>query len=167
MRLFTALELPPAVVTALHGWASEHASQLRVLPPESLHATLVFLGERSREDVERIGAALRASAAPVRGLSLGRPAALGRGQALAIDLVDVEGTATALQRQLADELGVVEDRPYRPHVTVARGRNVKARGLPPLPSIGAFDATAATLFLSRPGSQYEALVSVSLVVGGS
>jgi 2'-5' RNA ligase len=157
--------VPEAVALALHAWATEHAAGLRVLPPESLHATLVFLGERPEEDVERVGAALGAVAAPVGKLSLGRAAALGRGSALAFDLADAGGEATALQGRLAAKLGVVEPRSYRPHVTVARGRDIRRRGWPPPPGVGAFRGTALTLFRSRPGSQYESLVSVPLDVG--
>ena len=167
MRLFTALEVPGPVVEALHAWAVEHGSGLRILPAASLHATLVFLGERPAGEVERIGAALHEAVAPVGALSLGKPAALGRGSALSIDLVDGEGAAAGLQERLATALGVLERRAYRPHVTVARGRDVTVRGLPPLPELGTFEGTAATLFRSRPGSRYEALVSVPLDVGGS
>ena len=174
MRLFAALELPPTVVDALHGWATENVRGLRILPPASLHATLAFLGERPDEEAGEIGEAVAACARPVRELSLGRLAALGRGRALAIDLRDGRGEGVALQQCVSDALAALgaytpEQRAYRPHVTVARGDRVRLRGLPPPPEIGAFDGAAVTLFrshLGRGGARYEPLVSASLHVSG-
>jgi 2'-5' RNA ligase len=147
-------------------------SDLRVLPPSSLHATVAFLGERGEEEVEEIGEAITACAAPVRDLRLGKPAALGRGHALAVDLVDGRGDAAALQRSVGEALSALgvyepEQRRYRPHVTVARGDRVRVKNLPPLPRTGAFGGRALTLFrshLGRGGARYEALVSASLHV---
>lgn len=172
MRLFAALELPDDVVSALHDWAEESARGLRILPPASLHATLVFLGERPQDEVDAISSAVRDAAGPAPRLSLGRPAALGRGRALAIDLVDHDGACAALQGRLAASLAASaayepETRAYRPHVTVARGDRVHVKGLSPLPALAPFHGTAVTLFrshLGRGGARYEALVSASLRV---
>lgn len=162
--------MPEAVVSALHEWATASTRGLRVLPPASLHVTLAFLGERPEEEVGAIGEAVAACAAPVRGLSLGRPAALGRGRALSIDLADPHGDCAALQSRVSAALAAIgayqpEQRPYRPHLTVARGDRVRVRGLPPLPDLGEFDGTAVTLFrshLGRGGARYEPLVSAPL-----
>jgi len=164
--------VPEAVVSALHEWAAESTRGLRVLPPASLHVTLAFLGERPEEEVGAIGEAVVACASPVRDLALGRPAALGRGRALSIDLLDPRGECAALQRRVSEALTAIgayepEQRPYRPHLTVARGDRVPVRGLPELPQTGAFDGRAVTLFrshLGRGGARYEALVSASLHV---
>jgi 2'-5' RNA ligase len=148
---------------------------LRVLPPTSLHATVAFLGERREEEVAEIGDAIAACARPVRDLRLGKPAALGRGHALAVDLVDGRSEAADLQRCVGDGLAALgvyepEQRRYRPHVTVARGDRVRVRSHPPLPSLprtGAFEGRALTLFRSHLGrgpARYEALVSVPLHV---
>ena len=164
--------MPEAVVSALHEWATQSARGLRVLPPASLHVTLTFLGERPEEDAGAIGEAVVACAGPVRELALGAPAALGRGRALSIDLVDARGECAALQGRVSAALAALgayepEQRRYRPHLTVARGERVRVRGLPELPQTGAFDGTAVTLFrshLGRGGARYEPLVSAPLHV---
>lgn len=134
--------------------------------------TLCFLGERPDEEAPAIGAAVAASAAPVRGLRLGEPAWLGRGSALSVDLEDPTGECTALQARLSAALvalGVFspEARAFRPHVTVARvPRGVRvARSLPPGPDGPPFDGTALTLFQSRlspRGASYAPLTRVTL-----
>jgi RNA 2',3'-cyclic 3'-phosphodiesterase len=139
-----------------------------------MHVTLAFLGERPEDSVAAIGEAVAACARPVRGLSLRKPEALGRGQALAIDLADPDGEAASLQACVSEALEAIgayepEARAFRPHVTVARGKRVRVGGLPPLPQTGAFDGTALTLFRSHLGrgpARYEALVSVPLHVSG-
>ena len=175
MRLFVALELPEAVVTAAHEWALEAAKDLRVLPPESLHVTLAFLGETSEDHLEALHATVRGlSPNTVGGQSLHKAAALGRGRALSIDMQDRLGECAALQALLSERLaglGVYEpeQRRFRPHLTVARGDRVRVRGLPALPDCGEFAGEAVTLFrshLGRGGARYEALVSVPLGVGG-
>jgi RNA 2',3'-cyclic 3'-phosphodiesterase len=175
VRLFVAMELPQAVVSAAHAWAVTAAHGLRVLPQASLHVTLAFLGERPEDEVDAIGEAVIACARPVRDLSLAAPAALGRGRALAIDVADGRGEAAALQGCVSDALAAIgayapEERRFRPHLTVARGDRVRVRGLPAPPRTGAFPASAVTLFrshLGRGGARYEPLVSASLHVPGS
>jgi 2'-5' RNA ligase len=140
-----------------------------------LHVTLVFLGEQPESSVNRIGEGVVSAARPVTALSLGRPAALGRGKALALDVKDGRGECAALQSALSSLMASAgtyepESRRYRPHLTVARGERVHAKGLPPPPATGDFDGRAVTLFrshLGRGGARYEALVSASLHVPGS
>ena len=168
MRLFVALELPESVVEALVGWArAAERPGLRLLPPESLHVTLAFLGERPDEEAEAIAAAVRACAAPVPDLRLAEPAWLGRGSALSFDLEDRAGACAAVQDCVSEALSALgaytpELRPFRPHVTVARVRRGArvSRKLPPGPDAGAFSGTALTLFrsmLSPRGATYRAL----------
>lgn len=146
----------------------------RVVPLQSLHVTLAFLGERPEEEVDAIGEALFEAAQPVRGLELGPAAAFGRGRALGVTLRDTRFECAQLRSGLeralvARELYEPEDRRFRPHVTVARGRDMKARRLPAPPATGAFDGEAVTLFrshLGRGGARYAALVSAPLHVPG-
>ena len=173
MRLFVALELPGSVVEALAGWArAAERPGLRLLPPESLHVTLAFLGERPDEEADDIGAAVQACAAPVPGLRLSDPAWLGRGSALSLDLEDDAGACAAVQSCVSDALSALgaytpELRPFRPHVTVARVRRGArvSRKLPPGPAPSAFAGTALTLFqslLSPKGARYRALMRAEL-----
>ena len=168
MRLFVALELPESVVAALVGWArAAERPGLRLLPPESLHVTLAFLGERPDEEAESIGAAVRECAAPVPSLSLAAPAWLGRGSALSFDLEDGAGACAAVQACVSESLRRIgaytpELRPFRPHITVARVRRGArvSRKLPREPQVETFSGTALTLFhsaLSPRGATYRAL----------
>jgi 2'-5' RNA ligase len=173
VRLFVALELPEAVVEALVRWA--HAAErpgLRLLAPESLHVTLAFLGSRPDEEAGAIGEAVAACAAPVPSLRLAEPAWLGRGTALSLDLVDGSGACAALQRRVSDALVALdaytpEERPFRPHVTVARVRRGQrvSKALPDPPDPGEFAGTAVTLFqslLSPRGARYRPLTRARL-----
>jgi len=148
--------------------AEVRIGQITPLPRQAF--LLSCLEGFSEEEVGAIGEAVVGCAAPVRGLSLGRPAALGRGRALSIDLLDPRGECAALQRRVSEALTAIgaydpEQRPYRPHLTVARGDRVRVRGLPELPQTGAFDGRAVTLFrshLGRGGARYEPLASAPL-----
>ena len=171
MRLFVAAELPEAAVDALVAWRPEH-KELRLVPRESLHVTLAFLGERDEGDVPVIGGLLDGLARPVDGLSLSRARWLPnpkRARVLAVELAD--GELAALQAELVDALAAsigfeAERRRFLPHVTVARVRNRAPSGeLPELPYAGEFCATYLTLFRSRlspKGASYEALARASL-----
>ena len=183
-RLFVALELPEQVRAALAAWGAGVAADvhgeraLRVLPPESLHVTLCFLGWRDEGHVEAIAAvALGAvpAGAPAPPLALGAPAWLPRRRprVLAVDLADDGGALAGLQARVSDALEAgagfePEKRPFRPHVTVARvprGAHVSARDELAAPSPLQFAGAAVTLYrsrLSRAGAQYEPLARAEL-----
>ena len=58
MRLFLALPLPPEVLRRLASAAEalrEGFPNLKVVRPEGLHLTLVFLGEREPAEAEQVG----------------------------------------------------------------------------------------------------------------
>ena len=183
-RLFVALELPEQVRAALAAWGAGVAADvhgeraLRVLPPESLHVTLCFLGWRDEGHVEAI-AALALGAVPVGApaprLALGAPAWLPRRRprVLAVDLADDGGALAGLQAQVSDALEAgagfePEKRPFRPHVTVARvprGARVSTRDELAVPAPLQFAGAAVTLYrsrLSRAGAQYEPLARAEL-----
>jgi 2'-5' RNA ligase len=176
LRLFAALDLPASIRDGLAEWtraAFDHPD-LRPVRPEALHVTLVFLGYQYERDVERIaGAAFSATVPPfrltaeeVRGVPRGRP------RLFALGLADEGGALGAWQQGLSDRLEAIglyepEQRPFWPHVTVARakrGRNVRGIEVPPLTAglRGTFEAREITLYRStlRPqGSVYEPLAS--------
>jgi 2'-5' RNA ligase len=95
-----------------------------------------------------------------------------RPRVLAVEVRDgihaLAGLQSRVSEALAAEAGYVpEDRPFRPHVTVARvrsGARVQALELSP-PRPLAFDGAALTLYRSRTaptGAVYEALSRVDL-----
>ena len=128
MRLFVALTPPGEVVEEL--WAStvslrELAPDLRWTRPDQWHVTLAFLGEVSDDVVDELARRLNRAAArhPPLALALGGGGRFGH-QVL---WTRVQGDRDGLRR-LADSVRAaarrsglpVEQRPYRPHVTLAR-----------------------------------------------
>jgi RNA 2',3'-cyclic 3'-phosphodiesterase len=176
-RLFVALDLPEAAREALvawRGWALEHPD-LRLLAPEALHVTLVFLGHLPEEDIPRIAAALpRDAGAPALRAVGVKPVPPRQPRLFALDLADDEGGAAAIQASVAgglEALGLYqpEKRPFWPHVTLARvrkGARVRRLELPDPPS-GHWLGEAVTLYRSRlspKGARYEPLERVRLPV---
>jgi RNA 2',3'-cyclic 3'-phosphodiesterase len=174
VRLFVALELPAAARAELEQWRSNAvraAGQLRLVAPEALHTTLCFLGWRSADEIERIGAAcadaLGRRAPPALDFSDPLWLPRHRPRVLAVGLDDRTGSLKTIQAGLSASLSAggwyePEARPFLPHVTVARvsGRaRVKPVELTPLRSLE-FDGDAVTLYrsrLERAGARYETL----------
>ncbi|HEV2135678.1 MAG TPA: RNA 2',3'-cyclic phosphodiesterase [Terracidiphilus sp.] len=174
MRLFVGIPLADEVrgeiaevVAQLRRGAG--ADDLRWSAPEGWHITLQFLGSAGDEQLE----CLKASLAQVRSVpvpvGLG---ALGSFERAGVVFVDVEVKAelAALQQQVVAATSkcgfVAEERPFHPHITLARakGRN-RFRGVPAPRSWGAnppkfsgFEAGEFLLyesFTEPAGSRYE------------
>jgi RNA 2',3'-cyclic 3'-phosphodiesterase len=141
LRLFLAVELPPPVQASVAKtlkdlqtgcqFVGAHPAWVR---PESLHLTLVFLGfqpphaRASAEDAARRAVAgIPPFDLTVSGVSLfptpRNPRTVAMGLHGALD------AAALLQRRCAEECRasgfVVEDREFRPHVTLARIKSLK------------------------------------------
>jgi 2'-5' RNA ligase len=174
VRLFVALDLPEEARSELLRWQAGQvpAEGLRLTRPDALHATLCFLGWRSEDEIDRIGAACRDALRGLRrsGLALGRALWLPprRPRVLAVELDDPTDALQKLQASLSGALGAggwytPEKRPYLAHVTVARAparARVRAVELSPPPRLE-FLPTAVTLYrsrLERAGARYEPLV---------
>lgn len=127
-RLFVALDLPEEVRAGIVAWGRRELVDpaLRVVPPESLHVTLAFLGYLPEKEIGRLSeivVGLKSLAPEVR---LGDPVAKpgGRHPRLFALPVDSPG-AVELQAELEEKLVAArlykpEKRPFWPHVTVAR-----------------------------------------------
>jgi 2'-5' RNA ligase len=166
LRLFVALDLPPAARDALAALAPD-PDIWRSVKPEQLHVTLAFLGARPPEDVERNRPIVEAEAGPAPALALGRVRVLNR----RVLTVALDGDLAPLQSRVSAALaraGVYEPetRPFHAHVTVARTRGrAQAKRvdleLAPL----TFHGQAVTLYVSRlhpSGARYEALATAPL-----
>lgn len=172
LRLFCALSLPGDAVRDLVAWQSRElttARDVRIVPPENLHVTLVFLGGRPTRDVEAILGVLRDPAihgpppvlTPVRYRET-------RSVGMVV-FADEDGRATQIAQRVAtglEGLGVYERerREWLPHVSVVRFR-ARPRLEPPLPELGPVSPSEVALYHSvlRPsGAQYEILESVGL-----
>jgi RNA 2',3'-cyclic 3'-phosphodiesterase len=132
-RLFVALDLPDEVREGLVAWqASFDDPGLRLVKPESLHMTLVFLGYQAEKDIERIVDAALGVDAPAPEIQLAPdPVRVPRGKRPRLFAVDAQSDeAIELQRQVEERLvngrfHEPEKRPFWPHLTVARVRPEK------------------------------------------
>jgi 2'-5' RNA ligase len=142
VRLFFAVELPTEAqatlgrLTASDGGGRDY----RWVDPSLLHVTLAFLGEQPEDRL----AALEQLASEAAGvteagvLSLGTAGHFGSSRAPRVLFVDLAGDLTKLTtlhanltQQLKTHGFPTEDRPYRPHITLARRRESAHGGPPP------------------------------------
>ena len=139
LRTFVALALASADAGELAAWAGDALADVhdvRPVPALNLHATLVFCGmlqEPERTEVARLTRA-EAESVPLPALAPRRVSALGSVIAVVYEPVGDAAPLLALQARLAARLSQAglashEDRPWLPHVTVARAR----RGVRPRP----------------------------------
>lgn len=127
-RLFVALDLPASVRDGIVAWGREELSDpaLRPVPRESLHITLAFLGYTPEREIQRLGEIVGGLEAPAPLIRLGNPLAKPSPKRPRLFALPADSTGTvALQRELekllvAERLYKPEQRPFWPHVTVAR-----------------------------------------------
>lgn len=182
--MFVALDLPDPIVAGLTAWGRAELIDpaLRPTRPESLHVTLVFLGNRDPAEVEEIAAVVRRSAVPAPVMKLEDPISLPRRRRASLFALPAPSAdASALQKALVDRLVVAglhepEERDFWPHVTVARvraeGRGsrrpaavVRRPGDLPAESKHAFVSVRLALYCSElqpGGSRYVPLAHVEL-----
>ena len=180
LRLFVALEVPGWLIEPLVAWreaALGGSPALRLLPRESLHVTLVFLGYQAERDVERIAEICFAERP--RPFELRAEGLIGvpprRPRLYALSLEDRGGALGEWQGLLSRALARAalyepEKRPFWSHVTLARAKRDKpgaAIDAPPLPAElrQPFVADRATLYrstLTPRGAIYDPLASVAL-----
>jgi 2'-5' RNA ligase len=169
IRLFCGLQLPDATVAALADWQRRHLHDVRVVPPGNLHVTLCFLGWRPAGDVPAVARELAAAAAESGRVQLRPLRYRETGSVAMIVCEDVGRSGAALAADVGarlERLGVYrqEERPWLPHVTVARFRGRPQLG-PPVPDLGVVRTVRAALYRSvlRPsGALYEALETAGL-----
>ncbi len=175
-RLFIALPLPEDVVAELAIVARSGASGWRWVEPDAMHLTLAFLGEVEEGAVASAERALREAASGAGALDL-TAAGVGafpdqrRARVLWAgvggDLRRLAGLHAALTEALLGEGFEVDDRPFHPHVTLARSRAPQ-----PLPEdldrtrlFGRWTAAEARLYeshLGPAGPRYEVRAAAAL-----
>ncbi|MEV0004673.1 RNA 2',3'-cyclic phosphodiesterase [Micromonospora sp. NPDC050980] len=137
MRLFAAIHPPPAAVTDLTARVAElriaASVDARLADPAHLHLTLAFLGDVSDERLVDVESALGLAAQSFRHgrvssprLRLGGGGTFGAGRSTVL-WVDARGATDALDMlsrlvRLALHRAELpyDDKPFRPHLTVAR-----------------------------------------------
>ena len=169
IRLFCALQLPADAIGQLAVWQEAHLAGGRLVPAESLHVTLAFLGHRPVSEVAAIEGELRA-ACPVHEPVELEPRRYRETRSVGMVVFDdLGGKGTALADDIGarlERLGVYrrEARPWLPHVTVLRFRE-RPRLQPPIPTLGRVSAVRAALYrsaLGPGGARYDVLESVGL-----
>lgn len=168
MRLFVAAWPPEPVRERLRALPRPALDGARWVPEERWHVTLRFLGEVA--EAGPVVDALRAV-----GRDLPRPTATLGGEVVRLGpaaVVPVAGVDELAGRVVAAtaHLGrAPDDRPFRGHVTVARGRGrrrVPPAALGPVPGVGAgtWVVDEVALVRSHLGDdhRYEALATVTL-----
>ena len=135
MRLFVAIPLSEEATRELGETVARMrkrpgAEELRWSPPESWHLTLQFLGNAAAEEYACLLERLRvARASPVK-IAPQKIATFGRAGILHVEveptpeLLELERRVTAATSQCGFTR---EDRPYRPHITLARRRARSSR----------------------------------------
>ena len=159
MRLFVALAVPAEPAAAL-------AAALGREPDPRWHLTLAFLGEQAA--AQPVAAALaRVAFAPFR-LSLAGAGTFSGGRVLWVGVGEGEAPLRALAADVSAACrgaGVaLEDRPFRPHVTVRRGRGLRPGALTehagPAWTVGAF-ALLESRLLGASGVRYLPVAEVT------
>ncbi len=184
-RLFVALDLPQDVRAGLVEWQRTALADpaLRVVRPEALHMTLVFLGYQAEKDVKAIARAALVKDAEAPAVELAtEPVGVPPGKRPRLIALAANSEETvALQREIEERLVAggfyePEKRPFWPHLTVARVRPEAPGGRKPalvraqphpLPEhmFRFFRPTRLVLFkshLRRTGAEYEAMAELEL-----
>jgi len=190
MRLFLGIDLPDSVARAAAAIADDLRSRiakaaprtvLRWVPVENLHVTVWFLGEvRDAEAaalVEALRPALGLATFPLRVAGAGLFPRSGAPRVVWLSLADGRRELIAVYDRLRPRLGargfVPEKRPYDPHLTIARVKDVPRQESAAVRGIleetradaGQCRVDSVTLFRSRTsphGAQYERLWRVPL-----
>lgn len=183
MRLFVSIELPLGLRKKLYHIGcglAESAHSVRPVKPQDMHLTLHFLGDVGEDRIQLLSGVVDSAAASnscftaaVRGVGT-----FGRGKSPTVAWAGVEPAAGLLgiHKSLADGLaGIsmpVEQREYRPHITIARVK--PGRGVGFLPRIveemasedfGTIDVGSICLMkstLSQSGAVYETITTARL-----
>lgn len=174
MRAFIALEVSEGFADDIAGLARQLGAVVegRFLPRSIYHLTLAFLGEVDKREISASMAAIDAACAdaapiPLRSDGLGkfgRPsdATLWLGIAPVPTLMLF---AERIREELARRNVPFDDKPFKPHITLARRACIPKGSLPALafPEIG--EASAVVLFkstLSKEGATYKPLHTAAL-----
>jgi RNA 2',3'-cyclic 3'-phosphodiesterase len=189
MRVFLAINLPPEVAARVADLQSTleraaSAGGLRWTRPGQAHFTLKFLGEEPEESVNVITEAAREAAKGAACFSItleklggfpdaGRPRVLWIG--VGAGAAEMRGLAGRLDAVLVENGFAKEERPFSPHLTLARIKT-RAEGLVaarmievgPKDEVAAFRASCFALMQSvstSDGVKYVPLESFDLAAG--
>lgn len=174
MREFIALEPPDEFVSDVAAMARKLVPCVdgHFVPPENYHLTLAFLGDITESQAQAAMDAIEGACAgqapiPLEPHGLG---SFGRGKSSTLWLGFLENhelqeLAARTRRELRARGLDFDGKPFKPHLTLARGARLPQGHLPDLPFPSQTEARLITLFKStlRPeGAAYKPLYSVEL-----
>lgn len=180
MRLFVALDVPDPAVRHLERAVAEvreRHREPRWVPCERWHVTLAFLGEVAEPQPDALLERLERAARRHEGLSLSFAGAGRFGNRVL--WAGMRGDTAPLGRLAASvaaaarKAGVpVDDRPHRPHVTLARGRTTSLDLRPVVANLAGYEgplwrAESFSLVRSLLGPQPEYEVLAGFRLGGA
>jgi 2'-5' RNA ligase len=176
VRLFVAVELDAGVAQKLAEFSDElrrramslaPGARMTWVGPGQLHVTVRFIGEADAAQAAAIAAALQPEL-PVKTFDMivegaGAFPPTGAPRVLWAGITGGAGELSALEQEVSERLGACgverEDRPYRPHLTLARVRDASGLRSKPLfeklagRGFGTTPVEAITLFQSRTSPQ--------------
>lgn len=157
-RAFIAVRPPEAVLDAI---AELPTVPGRLTTRDQWHVTLQFLGNVDDIDAMTLDLTTRAGPAQFGGLGW-FPGVVWLGLAKGSEIL------TALANEIANQLGIEDERKYHPHLTLSR---FKERRKPKLPDIGAVggewvidEAVLYESTLKPTGAEYRAVASFQLML---
>ncbi|MDD1720022.1 MAG: RNA 2',3'-cyclic phosphodiesterase [Methanoregulaceae archaeon] len=177
VRAFIAVDLTPELKEAIRFCQeilSQSQAKLTFVNPSIVHITVKFLGEVRDSDIGPISSALQGISLPPFDISLTHIAGNARDRPRVIwAAVEDEGRCTELHARVEDALAPLriprDDRPFRPHATLARVRSfhpsllaqIRATPKGPLGScrVGGFSLRKSTL--TPGGPIYEDITRIS------
>lgn len=196
MRLFVAVDLPEETKRAIAGEQRRIAAalvrtrdSLKLVKPEQLHLTLLFLGEVQEARVPPVIEAMNAAVdLPTFDIAFGGAGVFpprGAPRVLWIGVTEGAAALISLQTEIAERIRVLgiafDDRPFQPHLTVGRWRESRSNrlahgrlrreggALQESGAVAGARVTCATLYQSRlspSGPAYMALAHATLTQAG-
>ncbi len=178
VRAFFGLPLPEEYQEALGQFlVARHVlnPKFRWTRPENLHITIRFLGQVPEPTAQAIADLVEAGRPPGFAIELGEPGAFSRGKmarvlwlGLKLGQAEVSALAARVEEACAEQGLEAERRPYHPHLTLARSRQLQGAQPPHFtpPDLPPWRADELVLFRSRLGGHsgpvYERMRTIRL-----
>jgi RNA 2',3'-cyclic 3'-phosphodiesterase len=129
MRVFLALDLPESIKEKLHSLKDTSLKGARWTSPEQWHITLHFIGEIEDDSAIREAlATVKAESFPLRLLGVGTFPPQGQPNVLWLG-IEAPPALQSLHKATGETLKTTgftpENRPYSPHLTLARFKEIK------------------------------------------
>lgn len=128
-RLFVAADLPRTSIASLVQIQPPQAAGIRLAAPSQMHLTLHFLGEADLDPIRTALLSVVATAFSIDFKGVGQFPSFGGGMILWAGIQQCDGLIR-LHAAVADALSAVgfqpEERPYTPHITLARCKTRQA-----------------------------------------